>query len=69
MSLIAVYCLGYYLHKLKDKVETLEEVIKSKVDKQPEPEEPISTLIDPLDPIQTAIYERDKMFKKMNNLK
>lgn len=44
----------------------LEEVIKSKVDKKPEPEEPKSTVIDPLDPIQEAIYEHNKMMERLN---
>jgi len=63
--LVAAIC-GYKLRDLVKKVEHLQEVVKSKVDKQPEPEEPKSQLIDPLDPVQNAIYERNKMMEKLN---
>lgn len=67
LTLIATFLLGYHSRGLIKKIENLEEVIKSKVDKKPEPEEPKSELIDPSDPIQTAIYERDKMMRKLNS--
>jgi hypothetical protein len=66
VSLIFVFLLGYHFRGMAQKIETLEEAVKMKVDRKPEPVEPISTLIDPTDPIQTAIYERDKMMKNLN---
>ena len=66
ISLVAIYLFGYYMRGLVKKIEHLEEMVKSKVDKQPEPEEPISMLIDPTDPVQEAIYEHKKLMEKLN---
>lgn len=66
LSLIAVFLLGYYLRGLKKKLADIEEVLKSKVDKKPEVEEPVSEIIDPLDPVQQAIYEHKVMMDKLN---
>lgn len=66
ISLIAMYCLGYYISSLKKSIIELQTAVKSKVDKQPEPEEPVSTLIDLNDPVQTAIYEQKIMMEKLN---
>jgi len=44
----------------------LEEVVKSKVDKNPEPEEPQSQLIDPTDEVAEAIYQHNLMMEKLN---
>lgn len=66
LSLALAYLLGYKLHRITAKIAELEEVVKSKVDKQPEPEEPKSTLIDPTDPIQEALWERKVMMERLN---
>lgn len=67
ISLVITTLLGYYSHALKEKVELLEEALKAKVDKKPsEPEQPRSEIIDPLDEVQTAIYEHKKMMKRLN---
>lgn len=66
LSVIAAFVLGYDFRGLTKRVEQLEEVVKSKVDKTPVIEEPQSTLIDPADPIQNAIYEHSKMMEKLN---
>lgn len=63
---IIAYYLGYYSRNIEKHIEYLEEVVKSKIDKEPVIEEPKSEIIDPDDPIQTAIYERDKIMKKLN---
>ena len=47
------------------KIEHLEKVVKSKVDK-PIPEESKSMLIDELDPIQVAKAEHERMMKQLN---
>jgi len=66
ISVVASFLLGYHVRNLSDRVQALEEVVKSKVDKPVEPEEPPSSLVDPLDPIQTAIFEREQMMRKLN---
>lgn len=67
LSLIVAFLLGRYLSNLNKRIVVLEEVVKSKVDKKPEPEEvPPSTLIDPLDEVQTAIYEHTKLMEELN---
>lgn len=65
-SLVAVYMLGYHMRGLTKRIDQLEEVIKSKVDKKPLPEEPQSMVIDPLDPVQEAQWEHQQMMKKLN---
>lgn len=40
--------------------------METKVSKKPEPEEPQSTIIDPLDEVAEALYARDQLMKKMN---
>lgn len=66
ISLVAAYFLGYHIAGIRKKVIELEEVIKLKVDKQPEVEEPKSTLIDPDDPVQQAKWERERMMERLN---
>jgi len=66
LSLIAIFFVGYHYRGLTKKIEYLEEVIKSKIDKKPEPEEPKSTIIDPLDEVQEAIYEHKRMMARLN---
>lgn len=64
--MIAVYFLGYYMRGLVKEIEQLKEVVKSKVDKQPEIQEPESMIIDLTDPVQEAIWEHKKLMEKMN---
>lgn len=66
IAIIASFLLGYHLRGMKNKIVELEEVVKSKVDKKVEPEEPKSRLIDPDDPIQEAIWKREQEMKRMN---
>lgn len=66
VTLVAAYVLGYHVRGLAKKIEHLEQVIQSKVDKKPEPPEPVSTLIDPADPVQEAIWAREQELKRMN---
>lgn len=66
LSLFATFTLGYKLGDITKKLTVVEQILKEKVDKKPEPEEPVSNFIDPYDEVQTAIYERDKLMKKMN---
>ena len=65
-SVVASFILGYYLKFMRQKIEQLEEVVKQKIDKPVETPEPPSLLIDPDDPVQTAIYEHKKMMERLN---
>ena len=65
LSLIATFLLGYHYRDLTKKVEHLEKVVKSKEDRKVV-EEAKSQLIDPSDEIQNAIYEHERMMKKLN---
>lgn len=64
-SLALAFLGGYYSKVVVRKVEHLEETIKSKADK-PTVEESKSQIIDPYDEVQTAIYEHEKMMKRLN---
>lgn len=67
ISCIATFLLGYYLRGLKKKIEQVEKAVQTKITKkEPIIQEPKSEVLDPLDEVQTAIYERDQMLKKMN---
>lgn len=67
LSLLIAFALGYKLGDITKKLRAIKELLKEKADKvQPEPEKPVSEVIDPYDEIQTAIYERDKLIKKLN---
>lgn len=65
-SLIAIFLFGRYIGNIAKHITELEEVVKSKVDTKPVIEEPSSEVIDPYDPVQTAIYEHSKMMEKIN---
>lgn len=65
LSLIAIFWLGYKLGDITKKVKSVEQVVKQKMAK-PVEEEPTSEVIDPLDPVQEAIYEHKKMMEKLN---
>lgn len=67
LSVIASFWLGYHIQRLTKKVEILEDVVKAKVDRKPEPVEPRSTLIDLTDPVKEAQYAREQLMKKMND--
>jgi len=66
IACISTFFLGYHFRGLTKKIEHLEEVVKSKVDKNPEPEEPQSQLIDPTDEVAEAIYQHNLMMEKLN---
>lgn len=66
ISLIAIFFLGYHFKGIANRVEVLETAVKLKIDKPKQSEEPKSEVIDPLDPVQTARYEQDKLMKKLN---
>ncbi len=66
LSLAFSFYLGYRSRDLIKKVETVQEILKSKVDKQPTQEEPKSEIIDPLDPVKEAMYEQHQMMKRLN---
>ena len=66
ISCIASFYLGHYLKGLAKKIAVVEEAVKMKIDKPPVVEDPPSTLIDPLDPVQEAIYEHEQLMKRMN---
>lgn len=64
LTLVIAFYLGYQAKQFKTKIDTIEEVVKAKVDKPKQ--EPQSTLIDPTDPIQEARWEQAQMLKKLN---
>ena len=66
LSSIATFFLGYHFRGLTKKVEHLEEVVKTKVDRKPEPEGPKSEVLDPLDQIQEAQYQHKLMMQRLN---
>lgn len=66
VACIAAYLLGYYMRGLAKKIEQLEDVIKSKVDKKPVKQEPTSIIIDPLDEVAEAKHAHDLMMKRLN---
>jgi len=65
LSLLASFTLGYKLGDLTKQIKSLQQAVKEKVDK-PVKEEPVSEIIDPYDPVQTALYEREKMMARLN---
>lgn len=66
ISVIVAYLLGNKLRDITKHIAELEEVVKSKVDKQPEEPEPVSKIIDPTDEVQEAIYEHEQLMKRLN---
>lgn len=66
VSCVATFWLGYFLRGITKKIAELERIVQSKVDRKPPPEEPTSTLIDPLDEVQTMLYEHEKLNKRLN---
>lgn len=66
LSLAAAFGLGSKLHDITSKIEAVQTLLKEKVDKQPDEPEPVSEVIDPLDEVQTAMYEHHKMMEKLN---
>lgn len=66
VSCIATFWLGFYLRGLAKKVVELSQELTMKVDRKPQPEEPKSTLLDPDDPVQEAIWQHQQMQKRLN---
>jgi uncharacterized protein YhaN len=66
VSLIIAFAAGYYLRGLLKTIEHLQEVVQSKVDKQPVEDEPKSMLIDELDPVQVALAEQKRIMQELN---
>lgn len=66
LSLAAIFWLGYYLRDISDTLKQLQESVKNKVSKPSKIEEPVSTIIDPTDPIAEAKYQQELLMKKMN---
>lgn len=62
----ATFVLGYMFRQLADRVKALEHQLKQKIDRPKPTEEPKSLLLDPLDPVQQAIWEREKMMERIN---
>jgi hypothetical protein len=66
LSLILAFIAGFKLGDITKKVHQLEEIVKQKIDKPVERPEPTSEVIDPLDEVQTAMYEYKIMMEKLN---
>lgn len=67
---IVAFVLGYRFQSLQKRVEVVEEAIKQKIDKPIEAEEESpSSIIDPYDSVQTAIYEANKERERLNAIK
>lgn len=65
LSVVLSFVLGCYIAKINIKFVAIQEVVENMVNPKPL-EEPSSQLIDPLDPVAEAIYERDKIMKELN---
>lgn len=65
ISLVVTFYLGYKFGELEKKVKKIQETVKQKIDK-PKQEEPQSEIIDPLDEVQTAMYEHKQLMKRLN---
>lgn len=66
LSLVAIFVLGFYIRGLAKKIVELDQEMKTKVNKKPEPTEPQSQIIDPYDPVAEAVYQHRKMMEKIN---
>lgn len=66
ITVAGAYFLGYYLHRMKQRIEILEETVKMKIDKKPVVKEPESSLLDPLDEIEEAKWQHAQLMKKLN---
>lgn len=64
LSLIAVFLLGYEIQRIKHMALSLRAKVVEKFEEPPE--EPDSVIVDPLDPIQQAKYEREQLMKDIN---
>lgn len=66
IACISTFFLGYHFRGLTKKIEQLEEVVKHKVDRHSESDQPKSTFIDLTDPVQEAQWQHDQLMKKLN---
>lgn len=64
---IVSFWLGYKVQYIERRTKELVTTVKEKVSK-PKIEEPESIIIDELDEVQVAKFERDEMMKKLNNI-
>lgn len=65
LSVLLACWLGYKLSALQAAIEALQATLRRRPESV-EPQQPISTLIDPDDPISQAVWERERMMKKLN---
>lgn len=63
-SLVTAFFLGYFLRGINNRVKILEQEVKKK--NSPVIEEPKSTIVDPLDPVQEAEWNQKEMMRKLN---
>ncbi len=67
LSIMGAFYLGYMLSSIRQKLDDMKMVFQEQAEKKkPIEVEPPSSLIDVLDPIQTARYEHEKMMREMN---
>lgn len=64
LSILCAFGLGYFFRYLTTKIKVLEEQVREKIDKPKE--EATSTLVDPLDPVQEALYRQKKIMQGLN---
>lgn len=65
LSCIATFFVGYHYRELKVALASLRVSLEKKKD-VPTQNEGKSVFIDPLDPIQQAKYEHERMMKELN---
>jgi len=65
LSIALAFFIGYKLNKIESTIRGLSESVSKKKDVEPMKSND-TVIIDPLDPIQQAIYERRQMMKGLN---
>lgn len=66
MSIVCIFMLGYFLNTLGQKIKGLQEAIKDKMDKKPEPTPNKSSLYDPYSVRNRTKAEHDALMQKLN---
>lgn len=64
-SIVIAFEAGYFFRRVTKRIDMLEEVVKTKIDKKPV-EESTSTLIDLTDEVAEAKYQHEKMMRELN---
>lgn len=66
-SVTIAFKAGHSVRQVANKIKKIEQEVKQKIDKPKEVEETPSELIDLQDPIKEAMYEHEKLMKRLNS--